>query len=218
MQERSLFAPLEKLWERTWDFLPNFIVAVILLVIGVSIALGIRLLAIKLLNAINWEKISRKAPALRILEVGDIRYPFFDLLGAIVFWVVILVFAGTAAHTLGLTAIESIIDGFVGFLPNLFLAAVILALGVWIGGLAGKLAGAFAHSAQIPEANLIGKGVQYLVIVVALGTALEQLNVATRFLFGAFLIVLGSLGLAFGLGGQDKAREIIRRISAAKED
>ena len=54
-------------------------------------------------------------------------------------------------------------------------------------------------------------------IVVALGTALEQLNVATRFLLGAFLIVLGSLGLAFGLGGQGKAREIIERISRVEE-
>jgi len=55
------------------------------------------------------------------------------------------------------------------------------------------------------------------VIIVALGTALEQLNVATRFLFGAFLIVLGGLGLAFGLGGQEKAREIIRRISKVEK-
>ena len=37
------------------------------------------------------------------------------------------------------------------------------------------------------------------------------------FLFGAFLIVLGALGLAFGLGGQEKAREIIRRISKVEE-
>ena len=103
------------------------------------------------------------------------------------------------------------------FLPNLFLAVVIVALGAWVGGLAGKFARAFAMAARIQEANLLGKGVQYLVIVIALGTALEQLNVATRFLFGAFLIVLGSLGLAFGLGGQEKAREILRRISRLDE-
>jgi len=218
MPDHSLFAPLGNLWNRIGEFLPNFVAAIILLVIGVTFALGARLLAIKLLNSIGWEKLSRKAPSLRILEVGDIRYPFFDLVGTIVFWVVILVFSGTAAHSLGLSFIESLIDRFVGFLPNLLLALVILGLGGWLGGLAGKLARAVAVNAQIREANLLGKGIQYLVIVVALGTALEQLNVATSFLFGAFLIVLGSLGLAFGLGGQEKAREIIRGISAAKED
>ena len=112
---------------------------------------------------------------------------------------------------------EVLIDHFVSFLPNLFLAFVILALGAWVGGLAGKFARAFAMAAQVKEANLLGKGVQYLVVIVALGTALEQLNVATRFLFGAFLIVLGALGLAFGLGGQEKAREIIERISRVEE-
>jgi len=217
MTGRSIVAPLENLWNRVGDFLPNFLVAVVLLVIGVAIALGIRLLVIKLLNSIGWEKLARKTPALRILEVGDIRYPFFELIGAVVFWVVILVFTGTAAHSLGLSSVELLIDHFVAFLPNLFLAIVIVALGAWVGGLTGKFARAFAHAAKIQEAILIGKGVQYLVIVLALGTALEQLNVATRFLFGAFLIVLGGLGLAFGLGGQEKAREIIRRISKVEK-
>jgi hypothetical protein len=217
MTGRSIVTPFENLWNRIGDFLPNFLAAVVLLVIGVAIALGIRLLVIKLLNSIGWEKLSKKTPALRILEVGDIRYPFFEFIGAAVFWVVILVFTGTAAHSLGLSSVELLIDHFVAFLPNFFLAVVIAALGAWMGGLAGRFARAFAMAARIQEANLIGKGVKYLVIVIALGTALEQLNVATRFLFGAFLIVLGGLGLAFGLGGQEKAREIIRRISKVEK-
>ena len=217
MTGRSIVTPLENLWSRIGDFLPNFLAALVLLSIGVVIALGIRLLAIKLLNSIGWEKVARKTPALRILGIGDIRYPLFGLVGAIVFWVVILVFTGTAAHSLGLTTVELLIDRFVSFLPNLFLASVIVALGAWMGGLAGKFARAFAAAAQIPEANLLGKGVQYLVFIIALGTALEQLHVATRFLLGAFLIVLASLGLAFGLGGQEKAREIIQRISRVEE-
>lgn len=218
MPSRSIVTPLENLWTRIGEFLPNFLAALVLLVIGVAIALGVRLLVIKLLNSIGWEKLAKKTPALRILEVGDIRYPFFELIGAIVFWVVILVFTGTAARSLGLVSVELLIDHFVSFLPNLFLAVVIVALGAWVGGLAGRFARAFAINAKIREANLLGKGVQYLVVVIALGTALEQLNVATRFLFGAFLIVLGSLGLAFGLGGQEKAREIIRRISGEEEE
>jgi len=217
MPSRSVVTPFENLWTRIGEFLPNFLAAFVLLVIGVAIALGARFLVIKLLNSIGWEKLAKKTPAFRILEVGDIRYPFFEMVGAIVFWVVILVFTGTAAHSLGLGAVEQLVDRLVAFLPNLFLAVVIVALGAWIGRLFGKFARAFAHAARIPEANLLGKGVQYLVIVVALGTALEQLNVATRFLLGAFLIVLGSLGLAFGLGGQGKAREIIERISRVEE-
>src|SRR3990170_2341668 len=163
MPSRSVVTPFENLWTRIGEFLPNFLAAFVLLVIGVAIALGARFLVIKLLNSIGWEKLAKKTPAFR------------------------------------------------------FLAVVIVALGAWIGRLFGKFARAFAHAARIPEANLLGKGVQYLVIVVALGTALEQLNVATRFLLGAFLIVLGSLGLAFGLGGQGKAREIIERISRVEE-
>lgn len=213
MRERSLLEPFETMWDKIWDFLPNFFAALALFLVGIAIALAVRYLVIKLLHSIGWERIAEKSSFLRLLGVGDIRYPLFDLIGAIVFWVVILAFAGTAAHTLQLTTIETLLDQLVEFLPNLLLALVILGLGIWIGVLAGRFARAFARSAEIQEANLIGKGVQYLVIIIAAGTALEQLRVATRFLFGAFLIVLGSLGLAFGLGGREKAKEIIGRVS-----
>jgi small-conductance mechanosensitive channel len=152
-----------------------------------------------------------------MLETGDIRYPLFDLLGTIVFWVVILIFCSIAAHALGLDTIERLIDRFVTFLPNLLIAAIIIGLGIWFGILAGRFTRAFGISAKIEEANLLGKGVQYLIIVIAAGTALEQLNLATQFLFGAFLILLGALGLAFGLAGKDKAREIIDRLSNTKK-
>lgn len=217
MKEQSLLRPFESVWEKIVDFLPNFLAAAVLFVVGVSIAWGARFLVIKLMNSVNWEKVAGRASFLRLLGVGDIRYPLFDFVGAAVFWVVILAFAGTAAHALGLTFIENLLDRIVSFLPNLLLALAILGLGVWLGLLSGRFTRAFASSAGIQEAALIGSGIRYLIIIVAAGTALEQLNVATRFLFGAFLIVLGSLGLAFGLGGRDKAREIIERVSRAEE-
>ncbi len=218
MQERSIITPFETMWGKIWDFLPNFVAAFALFLVGIAIALAVRYLVIKLLNSIGWERISSKSSYLRLLGIGDIRYPLFDLVGAIVFWVVILAFAGTAAHTLKLTTIEYLLDQLVEFLPNLLLALLILGLGIWIGVLSGRFARAFARSAEIQEANLIGKGIQFLIIIIAAGTALEQLRVATRFLFGSFLIVLGSLALAFGLGGKDKAREIIERVSRVEEE
>jgi hypothetical protein len=206
------------MWNKAWEFLPNFVAALVLFVAGIAIALGVRFLVSKVLNSISWDRFAEKGSYLRFLGVGDIRYPLFDLVGAVIFWIVVLAFSGTAAHALGLTTIELLLDELVGFLPNLFLALLILGLGIWFGILAGRFTSAFAVSAKIAEANLLGKGIQYLVIIIAAGTALEQLRVATRFLFGAFLITLASLGLAFGLGGRDKAREIIDRVSRAEKE
>lgn len=215
MRERTVFTPFENLWDKFWEFLPNFIAALALFLVGIAIALAVRYVVIKLLNSIGWDRFAQKSSYLRLLGIGDIRYPLFDLVGAIVFWVVIVAFAGTAAHALQLSTLETLLDQLVSFLPNLFLSVVIIGLGIWLGVLAGRFARAFAVSAQIREANLLGKGIQYLIIIIAAGTALEQLRVGTRFLFGAFLITLASLGLAFGLGGRDKAREIIDRVSRA---
>ncbi len=218
MRDRTLLHPIENMLESIWEFLPNFVAALLVFLSGIAIALGVRFLVIKILNSISWERFSEEGSYLRFLGVGDIRYPLFDLVGAIIFWIVILAFSGTAAHALGLTQIELLLDKLVGFLPNLFFAILILGLGIWLGILAGRFTRAFAVSAKITEANLLGKGIQYLLIIIAAGTALEQLRVATTFLFGAFLITLAALGLAFGLGGKDKAKEIIDRVSRAERE
>ncbi len=218
MRDQTLLHPIENMLEKIWAFLPNFVAALLVFLLGVAIALGVRFIVIKILNSIGWERFAEEGSYLRFLGVGDIRYPLFDFVGAIIFWMVILAFSGTAAHALGLTHIEMLLDELVGFLPNLFLALLILGLGIWLGILAGRFTRAFADSAKIMEANLLGKGIQYLIIIIAAGTALEQLRVATRFLFGAFLITIASLGLAFGLGGKDKAKEIIDRISRAENE
>ena len=41
-----------------------------------------------------------------------------------------------------------LLDELVGFLPNLFLALLILGLGIWLGILAGRFTRAFADSAN----------------------------------------------------------------------
>src|SRR3989304_5145891 len=110
MRERSLLEPFETMWDRIWDFLPNFVAALALFLVGIAIALAVRYLVIRLLNSIGWERFATKSSYLRLLGIGDIRYPLFDLVGAIVFWVVILAFAGTAAHTLKLPPIEILPD------------------------------------------------------------------------------------------------------------
>ena len=38
MQERSLITPFETMWGKIWDFLPNFVAAFALFLVGIAIA------------------------------------------------------------------------------------------------------------------------------------------------------------------------------------
>ena len=137
------------------------------------------------------------------------------LAGLFVFLLVLV----AVAQALHLSPLTALLATFLFFLPNLVVGILILALGML---LAGHLAGPVAAAARRggfpagPATNLV----QALVVLVAATAALIQIGVGAPLvltLFGGLCIALAlALGLAFGLGGQDAAREILDRLLSGR--
>ncbi|WP_226010125.1 mechanosensitive ion channel domain-containing protein [Halomicrobium salinisoli] len=92
---------------------------------------------------------------------------------------------------------------FTGFLPDLFIAAFALILGLIAGDKAKLVVSERLRSVKLPEAGLLPELVKYSIFFLALLIALDQLGVAT----GALLILLAAyvFGLVFlsGLAFKD---------------
>ena len=100
--------------------------------------------------------------------------------------------------------------------------AIILYIPLLVSGLLiiilGTLAGYFVESIIVKHVNspISGKIAKYIIIVFAIFMTLEQIKFASTIVNTAFLLILGSLAVAFavafGIGGRDFARRQLDKL------
>src|SRR3712207_1919132 len=134
------------------------------------------------------------------------------VVGAIARWFIYLTFFLTAFDALGLTQVSAVIDDVLAFLPKVVVAIIILLVGALAGNLlAGVVRGA-VRSMGLGNAELFGTIARFAVIVFAVIAALDMLEIAptvVNTLWMAFLfLIVGTLALAFGLGGRQAASDL----------
>ena len=108
---------------------------------------------------------------------------------------------------LGISAISDVLAQLIAYIPNIIAAILILVLATLLANfVAGIVRGATGS-------NVIGSVAQYGIIVFAAFAALTQLGIAEELIAPTFLILLGAVALAaalaFGLGGQSVARQVV---------
>jgi type III secretory pathway component EscV len=112
-----------------------------------------------------------------------------------------------AVDTLGISAISDVLAQFIAYIPQIIAAILILVLATLLANfVAGIVRGATGS-------NIAGSVAQYGIIVFAAFAALTQLGIAEGLIAPTFLILLGGVSLAaaiaFGLGGQGVARQMV---------
>jgi hypothetical protein len=136
-------------------------------------------------------------------------------------WYVRLVFILLAANAVGLTAVSTIVNSILAFIPNLLVAVLILGAFAWLAGIARNVV-AGALEGKIPNAGALAAITYAAVFAFGAMAAANQLGVASSLINILFTGVVAALalafGLAFGLGGRDEAAGILRdwRSSAAR--
>ncbi len=107
----------------------------------------------------------------------------------------------------------------IGYLPNVFVAILVLFLGTLAATVAADLVRGASASAKIGNPNLFANIARYAILGFVALIALEQLGIATALLNILFTAIVGAAalaaGLAFGLGGQDTARKYLARTESA---
>jgi hypothetical protein len=200
----------------TVGFIPNFLGAIIIFIIGWFIGALLGRIVAQAVRAIKVDQ------ALRSAGIDDVvRRAGYDLdagafLGALVKWFVIIVFLMFALTVLGLTAVTLFLNQIVvSFLPAVIVAVLILLVAAVIAEVAqGVIVGA-ARAAGIRSAGFAGAVTKWAIWGFAIIVALSQLGIATAYFQTLFtgLVVAVSLafGLAFGLGGQEAAARAIEK-------
>lgn len=211
----SLLDPLRALQLQLGVLLPRLALALLLLAGGWLLAKAVRLGVVKALRALNFHVLAGRAGIDEFLQQGGTDQDTTTLVGALAQLLVLLAALFVAFDTLGLTQVTDLIGRMLLFVPRLLVALLVLVLGSYFARFAGQAVRNYCASADIGDGALLGRLVQYGVMVFVLLLAVDHLDIGRGLVQQTFLILLLgvvlALALAFGLGGRDRAAALIAR-------
>jgi len=207
---------LLNLWERFVNFLPALLGAVLVFVAGWIVAVALGKAVEHIVKVIRIDDVVEKAGTKGRLRKAGVELNIAKFFGGLVKWFLILVFLMAATDILHLVQVTSFLNSIVLYLPNVIVAAVILAIAFLIGTFAYAVIKGSTKVAGIVSATLLATIAKWAIVIFGLLAALVQLGVASSLIntifigFVAMLALAG--GLAFGLGGKDEAALILKKL------
>jgi hypothetical protein len=194
--------------------LPSVIGALLVLAIGWIVAGWVGGLLARGLRAIRFDELADRTGVTTFLERANIAADPAALLGGIVKWYVRLVFVLMAANAVGLTAVSTVVNSILAFIPNMLVAILILAGFAWLAGVTRGFVHAALGDRNLPNGEAIATLVYVTVFAFGVVAAANQLGVAATLVNTLFAGIVAALalafGLAFGLGGREEAAVIWR--------
>jgi len=196
-------------------FIPLLLGFLLILLVGYLIAAALGKAVTFLLRKIGFDNLANRVGLTRLEQRMGVRLDPAGVLGKIVFWFILLVFLVPATNALGLTAVSGILNAMIAYIPNVFVAILVLFLGTLAANFVADIVRGATATANVGNPNIFANIARYAIIAFAALIALEQLQIAPSLLNILFTAIVGAaaiaFGLAFGLGGQDAARRWLNR-------
>ncbi len=202
--------PLISLWNSFVTIIPGIIAAIILLIIGYFVALGLGHLVKVLIEKAGLDHYLEKSKFAK--TVG--HFHLSRVIGEITKWYIFVIFLSEAVDLLELGTLSSLLQEFVRWVPSLILAGIIVIFGV-----------AFAHFLSMKiEEHTTTRGVKFfskilkiVIYFIVLIVGLHQIGVDISVLENTWYLLIGALAigmaiaLGIGLGGalKQEGREIV---------
>lgn len=196
------------------DFVPRLLAMLIIVILGWFIAIILKVLLRRVLILLRFDAFAENSGVSQNLTHAGLPRPS-ELLGRVAFWVAWVSFMVLGLSVLGIVGLQEQISRFFSFVPNIFVALLILFLGLPAANFFSRAALLAAVNANFPSPRLLGGFVRLTIAILAITMALEQLGLARSAVLIAFSITFGAvmlgLAIAFGLGGRYAARRILEK-------
>lgn len=212
----TLWAGLNSGFSRFMTAIPSLIGAVIILFAGWYISKFVGRIVETLAERVGADSIAEKAHIGQYMPTTQQgrKFDFSEILGGMAKWFLFLIFVQSAAITVGIPHVTSIINSIIMFIPNVLVAAVILVCGAWAARFCSELVQNSTARMGLSNPNLPPLLVRYGILGFSFIAALSQLGIATNLINILFVGLVAALslafGLAFGLGGRGVASDITR--------
>jgi Conserved TM helix len=192
---------LGEAWATIATFVPKFVVFLLILVVGYFVAKVIGRIVDRVLESVGFDRWVERGGVEKALEKS--KYDASGLLGKVVFYTLFLFVLQLAFGIWGPNPISELLQGVIAYLPNVFVAIVILVVGAAIAAAVKEIVEASIGGLNYGRGLAVGASVA--VLAIAFFAALNQLEIAPEIVNGLFFailaIIVGSSVVAIGGGG-----------------
>jgi mechanosensitive ion channel-like protein len=208
---------IENAWSNVAAFVPKLAAALLILLVGYFVARAVAGILNKVLERVGFDRVVERGGVRQVLARS--KYDASDILAKLVFWTIMLLVLQLAFGVFGDNPVSDLLRGLIAYLPNVFVAILILVIAAAIARAVTDLLGNLLSSVQGGQA--IARGAGIAVLVFAAFAALDQLQIAPRIVTGLWYALLaavvGSVIVAVGGGGIRTMQQYWERAAGRAE-
>ena len=214
--QTTVMEPVEAMWARVIGFVPTLVSVILILVIGSLVAIAVQKVIVRFLKLARLDTASEKTGIANILTKGDINYTLSEIIGVLIYWLIMLVVILTAVNALQLTVAAELLNRIILYIPSVIASVFILVLGIFFASIVANAVRTTAANAGIQQARTLGQVAQVVIVLFTLIEALKQLRIDTTIidllLKASLASVALGVGLAIGLGCKDMAGRYVGQL------
>lgn len=196
-------------------FLPKAVAFLVILVIGWIVAKVLRTVITKLLARVGLDRVAERGGLRRFTG----KYTVSELTGMLVYFAILLFTLQFAFNVFGANPVSQLLNSLVAWLPQLFIAGVIMVVAFAIANTVFDLVS--GTMSRVSYGRPMARAAQVLIIAVAAIAALNQIGIATTvttpILIAGLAMVVGVVVVGVGGGMIAPMRDRWERMLGAAE-
>jgi hypothetical protein len=208
---------LRTLYDRIILYLPNVVIALIVVILGWVIGSFLGSLVHRLLamvgvdsaaNQLGLSRLSaRSGRSLSIARLGQWLVKWFFFLASFI----------AAADILGLDQVTAFFyNDVLGYAGHVIVAMAIMLLGLLAANFFSGIVESTVNASGLGSSRALASITRWAIVVFTVIAVLSELQIARSFLQNLFTAIIAMIalagGLAFGLGGRDHAKKVLDRV------
>jgi len=209
---------IERAWSNVATFVPKLVAALLIVLVGYFVAKLVSSILDRVLERVGFDRVVERGGVRQVLARS--KYDPSDILAKLVFWTIMLFVLQLAFGIFGPNPVSDLLRGLIAYLPNIFVAIVILVIAAAVARAVTDLLSNLLGTVQ--GGQLLAKGAGVAVLAFAVFAALDQLQIAPRIVTGLWYALLaavvGSVIVAVGGGGIRPMQRYWERAASRAEE
>jgi Mechanosensitive ion channel, conserved TM helix len=203
----------QEAWTRIATFVPKLLGFLVILLVGYLVAKVLARIVDRLLERVGFDRWVERGALKPALDRS--KFDASDILAVIVFWTIFLIALQLAFGVFGPNPVSDLLEGLIAYLPNVFVAVVIIVIAAALAKVVRDLLAAVLGG--VSGGAWIARAAGFAVLLIGIFAALDQLQIAPSIVNGLYYailaIIVGSAIVAVGGGGIQTMRGYWERTS-----